>query len=81
MAEGGIVKSRPGGTLATLGEAGHDEAVIPLSGPNALKGLGGGGGTTVIQLMGPTGKMFMQWILEAQRDNGGSIPQLRTSTA
>ncbi len=80
MAEGGIVKSRPGGTLATLGEAGHDEAVIPLSGPNALKGLGGGG-TTVIQLMGPTGKMFMQWILEAQRANGGSIPQLRTSTA
>ena len=30
MADGGIVKARPGGTLALIGEAGSDEAVIPL---------------------------------------------------
>lgn len=30
LAEGGIVQARPGGTLALLGEGGHDEAVIPL---------------------------------------------------
>ena len=32
MAEGGIVPARAGGTLATIGEAGVAEAVIPLSG-------------------------------------------------
>lgn len=30
LAEGGIVKSRPGGILANIGEGGRDEAVIPL---------------------------------------------------
>ena len=31
MADGGIVKARPGGTLALIGEGGKDEAVVPLS--------------------------------------------------
>jgi len=31
LAEGGIVRARPGGTLALIGEAGQSEAVIPLS--------------------------------------------------
>ena len=31
MAEGGIVKPTPGGTLATIGEGGQPEAVVPLS--------------------------------------------------
>lgn len=35
LAKGGIVRARRGGTLALLGEAGHDEAVVPLSGPHA----------------------------------------------
>jgi Flp pilus assembly pilin Flp len=35
LAQGGIVKARPGGMLARIGEAGRDEAVIPL-------GRGGG---------------------------------------
>lgn len=40
LAKGGIVKSKRGGVLALLGEAGQDEAVIPL---DKLKGgLGGG---------------------------------------
>lgn len=40
MANGGIVRARNGGTLALLGEAGRDEAVIPLSrgGSNATAG-------------------------------------------
>lgn len=32
MAAGGIVRARPGGTIALLGEAGRDEAVVPLGG-------------------------------------------------
>ena len=31
LADGGIVKARPGGTLALIGEGGRDEAVVPLS--------------------------------------------------
>ena len=31
MAEGGIVKPTPGGTLATIGEGGQPEAVVPLN--------------------------------------------------
>lgn len=39
LANGGIVRARSGGTLALLGEAGRDEAVIPLSkGGNATSG-------------------------------------------
>lgn len=30
MADGGVVRARPGGTLALLGEGGRDEAVVPL---------------------------------------------------
>lgn len=47
MAEGGIVKARPGGMLATIGEGGRDEAVIPLDSDEARSALGGG---TVIYL-------------------------------
>lgn len=36
LAKGGIVKARPGGTLAILGEDGEDEIVTPLS--QALRG-------------------------------------------
>lgn len=43
LAQGGIVKRRPGGVLALLGEGRHDEAVLPLDGR-------GGGGSTVVNL-------------------------------
>lgn len=47
LADGGIVSATQGGTPAILGEAGRDEAVIPLD------GAGGGFGTTVnITVMG-----------------------------
>lgn len=39
LAEGGIVMPRPGGTQATIGEAGQAEAVIPL---DKMGGMGGG---------------------------------------
>lgn len=52
LAEGGIVRARPGGIQATIGEGGRDEAVIPLNDPRTasrLSGImGGGGGPTEI---------------------------------
>lgn len=44
MANGGIIPARPGGTLALIGEAGQDEAVIPL---NRLGNMGGGNNVTI----------------------------------
>lgn len=52
LAEGGIVRARPGGTQATIGEGGQDEAVIPLDRAGEF-GLGGGGGSTTIVFNGP----------------------------
>lgn len=40
LAQGGIVKSSPGGTLATIGEAGKDEVVIPLDDESTQDRLG-----------------------------------------
>lgn len=51
LAEGGIVMPRPGGTQATIGEAGQAEAVIPLDRASEF-GLGGGQGM-VINFNGP----------------------------
>jgi hypothetical protein len=79
MAAGGIVKARPGGILANIGEAGHDEAVIPLSGPNA-KGIGGQTiNLTVNAGFGANGKdigrMIVEELQKYQRRNGpGSLP-------
>ena len=47
LASGGIVTARPGGMLATIGEGGRDEAVIPLDSEEAGDRLGGMGGVTV----------------------------------
>ncbi|MYD88608.1 MAG: phage tail tape measure protein [Acidobacteria bacterium] len=38
LAAGGIVRARPGGTLAIIGEGRYDEAVVPLKGKNAMGG-------------------------------------------
>lgn len=40
LAKGGIVQPTPGGTVATIGEAGVAEAVIPLDSPRANNMLG-----------------------------------------
>jgi len=42
LAAGGVVTARPGGTLALLGEAGENEAVVPLSKLERMLGHGGG---------------------------------------
>lgn len=42
FAKGGIVKARPGGLIGRIGEAGRDEAVIPLDRMGGLRGLGDG---------------------------------------
>jgi murein DD-endopeptidase MepM/ murein hydrolase activator NlpD len=39
LAEGGIVKRRPGGTVAVIGEGRYDEAVVPLK--NGAAAMGG----------------------------------------
>jgi hypothetical protein len=46
LAEGGIVLPRPGGTMATIGEGGSAEAVIPLD--RLGKMMGGSGGSTYV---------------------------------
>jgi hypothetical protein len=46
LAEGGIVRARPGGIQATIGEGGQDEAVIPLDRAGDF-GFGGGGGNNI----------------------------------
>jgi hypothetical protein len=75
LAAGGIVRSQPGGILATLGEGRYDEAVIPLDGRH---GFGLGGGQVVnhfnITVQGDTdpagaARRIVQIINEA-RDNG-----------
>ena len=47
MAEGGIVKPRPGGTPAIIGEAGESEMVVPLSKAKQM-GFGGDGSNQVV---------------------------------
>lgn len=47
LAEGGIVKARPGGILANIGEGGQDEAVIPLDQLDEIAGSGGGKGINI----------------------------------
>jgi len=71
LAEGGIVRARPGGTLANIGEGGHDEAVIPLNGRNGL------GSSIVINVtagMGANGaeigRVIRDELLKLKRANG-----------
>lgn len=76
LAKGGVVKARPGGTLAVLGEAGADEAVIPLSGPHAPAGLRTGAsgsehlGTFTLDLK-LDGRTMQKVLLKLKRDSGG----------
>ncbi len=52
LAAGGIVMPRPGGTLATIGEAGQAEAVIPLDRLGSMMNGNGGGATYVVNVNG-----------------------------
>lgn len=48
FATGGIVQPQPGGTLATVAEAGVAEAIIPLDRLDAMLANGGGGTTHLV---------------------------------
>jgi phage-related protein len=48
LAEGGIVPARMGGTLATIGEAGQAEAVIPLNKFDDVVGKRGGASVNIV---------------------------------
>ncbi|MER7002203.1 hypothetical protein ABT297_04030 [Dactylosporangium sp. NPDC000555] len=71
LAEGGIVPATPGGRLLVAGEAGEDEAVIPLS------KLGGGlGGPVVIELRSggsALDDLLVEILRRAIRARGGSV--------
>lgn len=72
LATGGIVKARRGGVLALLGEGGHDEAVVPLSGPNAPRGASGGASTVHAPLViNMDGRAVWKGLLTVKRQNGG----------
>lgn len=47
LARGGVVLPQNGGTLASVGEAGGAEAVIPLDDPRAMEMMGGGGSVVI----------------------------------
>jgi hypothetical protein len=68
MADGGIIKASPGGTLALIGEAGKDEAVIPL---DRMGGMGGNNITINVQGADPNA------VVDALRTymfRNGSVP-------
>jgi len=65
MASGGVVKARPGGTLVNVGEAGRDEAIVPLG-----SGAGGGGNTYVTINTQADPQMVIDAIRKWERRNG-----------
>ena len=77
LAKGGVVKARSGGTLAMIGEGGADEAVVPLSGPNAPDFLSGGGGVTIVVngALDPVAvaEQVRQMLLKLKRTNGTEL--------
>src|SRR4029077_11244581 len=50
LGSGGIVRARPGGTVARLAERGQDEAVIPL--PKGMQQFGVGAQAVVVNFNG-----------------------------
>jgi len=64
FADGGIVKARPGGIIANIGEAGYDEAVVPL---RSGMGLGATYNITVNAGMGTDGARVGEQIVSAIR--------------
>jgi hypothetical protein len=76
MAKGGIVRARRGGTLALLGEAGRNEAVIPLP---RNGGMSGGGNSYHIEVNVGVGDKQeigreLVSILQAYESRAGRIP-------
>lgn len=76
LARGGIVPATPGGRLVRVAEGGHAEAIVPLSGPHAPRGSGGGGSPIIVQLK-VGAKVLEQILVEYTNDQGRPL-QVRT---
>lgn len=71
LADGGLVKSRAGGTLVNVGEGGQDEAVVPLDRMPALSGRDDR--PVVVQIVPGGEQEFRRWIRKSFRvKNGGT---------
>jgi len=65
LADGGIVKASPGGTLALIGEGGQDEAVIPLDRMGSM-----GGNNVTNQVNGGDPQAVVDALRKFYRQNG-----------
>lgn len=75
LAAGGIVMPRPGGTMATIGEAGQAEAVIPLDRLNKMMSGGGGGAVyninvSTLKADASVGEIIVNSIKKYERTSG-----------
>lgn len=75
LAEGGIVMPRPGGTMATIGEGGQAEAVIPLNRLGSIMGGGGGGAVyninvSTLKADASVGEIIVNAIKKYERTSG-----------
>jgi hypothetical protein len=67
LADGGIIKASPGGTLALIGEGGRDEAVIPLDRMGSM-----GGNNVTINVQGGDPQAVVDAITRWYRQNGAT---------
>ena len=68
LADGGIVMPTPGGTRATIGEAGQPEAVIPLGSRESKEMLGGGNNSDKVIILDSDGMtMLAKGVYRKQR--------------
>jgi phage-related protein len=74
LANGGIVKASPGGTLALIGEGGQDEAVIPL---NRMGSMGGG---VTINVNGGDPQAVVDALVRYSRQNGSLPAQVKLAS-
>jgi hypothetical protein len=70
MADGGIIKASPGGTLALIGEGGRDEAVIPLDRAGGMGGINITVHAGLVSSPDQVGQQIIEAIQKAQRRSG-----------
>lgn len=69
LAEGGVVRARPGGTAIVAGEGREDEVVAPLS---RLRSLGGGGVARIVFRLDGGDAEMRRWLRRVIRGDGGT---------
>jgi hypothetical protein len=70
MANGGIIRHSPGGTLALIGEGGRDEAVIPLDRAGGMGGINITVHAGLVSSPDQVGQQIIEAIQKAQRRSG-----------